>query len=431
MLYASTNRKITPVTFGEAVLSGLAEDGGLFLPASIPELETSFVSNLRSLGLHEISYEVAHPFLAGEIPDKDLRQIIEDSFDFKVPLVSLENETYSLELFHGPTLAFKDFGARFMARVLSYFNRNADRPLTILVATSGDTGSAVAHGFFGIEGISVVLLYPQGKVSRLQEMQMTTLGGNVTALEVQGTFDDCQRLVKEAFQDNTLRPKRRLSSANSINIARLIPQSFYYFYAMSQLREASLPVVFSVPSGNFGNLTAGVLAKRMGLPISLFIAATNVNDIVPEYLESGLFEPRPSIRTISTAMDVGNPSNFVRLLAIYGSVEKMREEILGASFTDNQTRVAMADVYKQYGYILDPHGAIGYLGLKKVGNARNVQGIFLETAHPAKFRETVAQAIGHEIPLPPALAECLNRTKQTTVIPPRFEELKAVLISGL
>lgn len=430
MLYASTNQKIAPVTFGEAVMSGLAEDGGLFVPVSILKLQASFLSNLSSLTFHEICYEVARPFLASDVPDDELKRIVESSFDFKVPLVSLENKTYSLELFHAPTLAFKDFGARFMARVLSYLNRNADRPLTILVATSGDTGSAVAHGFFGIQGISVVLLYPQGKVSNLQEMQMTTLGGNVTALEVQGTFDDCQRLVKEAFRDHPLRQKRRLSSANSINIARLIPQSFYYFYAMSQLQDSNLPVVFSVPSGNFGNLTAGVFAKQMGLPISLFIAATNVNDVVPEYLESGLFKTRPSIPTISNAMDVGNPSNFARLISIYGNVEKMREEIVGASFTDDQTRVAMTNVYKQSGYILDPHGAIGYLGLKKVRNGRNIQGIFLETAHPAKFRETVAEAIGHEIPLPPPLTECLNRKKQTQVIAPRFEELKALLLKA-
>ncbi len=430
MLFTSTGQKIAPVSFREAVLTGLAKDGGLYVPEFIPKLPTSFFDRMPSLSFQDLSYEVAQPFLAGDISDRDIQQIIAESLTFDAPLVPLREGMYALELFHGPTFAFKDFGARFMARVLSHFNRDADCELTILVATSGDTGSAVAHGFYGVDGIRVVLLYPQGKVSLLQEKQMTTLNGNVTALEIQGTFDDCQRLVKTAFQDSELNQKLRLSSANSINIARLIPQTFYYFQAVSRLNDAKTPVVFSVPCGNFGNLTAGIFAKRMGLPVSKFVAATNVNDMVPAFLKSGLFRPRPSIATVSNAMDVGNPSNFSRMLSIYTSVEKMRDEIWGVRFSDDQTKKGMKNVYEESGYILDPHGAVGYLGLNEylLQNNLTAQGIFLETAHPAKFNETVREAIGHEIPIPPALGDCLTKPSKTTVLSSRFEDFKSFLL---
>jgi threonine synthase len=431
MLFSSTNQKVAPVSFRHAVLSGLAEDGGLYVPVSLSPLPSAVLDQIHSLTFQEISHLVAMRFLGDDIPERHVRRMVEATLTFNVPLVRLDDDIYSLELFHGPTYSFKDFGARFMARVLSYFNRSDGDELTILTATSGDTGSAVAHGFFGVEGVSVVLLYPRGKVSELQEMQMTTLGGNITALEIEGTFDDCQRLAKMAFQDPELNLKLRLTSANSINISRLIAQMFYYFYAVSQFDSTPIPLVFAVPSGNFGNLTAGIYARHMGLPVSQFVAATNANEVIPEYLETGRFQPRPSISTISNAMDVGNPSNFARMLAIYESMGNMRKEVWGASFTDEETMQAMKSVFEEFGYVMDPHGAVAYLGLRShlSQTTEKATGIFLETAHPAKFHETVRQAIGHEISIPLDLAECLRKRKHTTVLHPDFGEFKSFLLS--
>lgn len=402
------------------------------MPSQIPSVSTQFLEAIGSLSFQEISFEVAKCLLNGEIPDTALRQIIDDAINFDAPLIRISEGVFVLELFHGPTLAFKDFGARFMARLMSYFTRNENRQLTILVATSGDTGSAVAHGFFRIEGIRVVLLYPSGKVSDIQEKQMTTLGENITALEIAGAFDDCQSLVKQAFLDQDLNEQMNLTSANSINIARLIPQSFYYFFAFSQLKEKNHPVVFSVPSGNFGNLTAGLLAKKMGLPISKFVAATNSNDVVPQYLRSGLFMPRPSIQTISNAMDVGNPSNFVRMLALHGNdLDAMRFNIYGAAFSDQQTKTTIKEVFEQYRYLLDPHGAVGYLGLndylKKA--SQTVNGIFLETAHPAKFLDIVKEVLGTEIEIPERLKKCLTAQKQSASLSCNFDDFKSFLLT--
>ena len=366
------------------------------------------------------------------MPDAELKKIVDHTIQFDAPLVKLEKDVFALELFHGPTLAFKDFGARFMSQLLGYFASQQDREIIILVATSGDTGSAVANGFLGVPGTRVVVLYPSGKVSEIQEKQFTTLQQNVTALEVAGTFDDCQRLVKEAFLDAELRRKFFLTSANSINIARLIPQSFYYFYAYAQLKDKNRPVVFSVPSGNFGNITAGLLAKRMGLPIRRFVASTNINDIVPAYLKTGAFNPRPSSSTISNAMDVGNPSNFSRMLDLFnGNYESLSGEIKGYSFTDEETANAMRNVYASSNYILDPHGAVGYLGLKKYldDSDENATGIFLETAHPSKFKEVVDETLGLGIDIHPTLKEFMKRQKETIKATMDFSAFKEFLLN--
>jgi threonine synthase len=438
MKYRSTSRQCPEVTFREAVLRGLAEDGGLYVPAEIPRLERNFFERLPQLSFPELCVEVARPYLDGEIGDDALRELVAEAMNFPVPLVSLSpplagaSKLHVLEMFHGPTLAFKDFGARFMARVMGHFVRGSGRELTVLVATSGDTGSAVAQGFFGVPGIRVVVLYPSGRVSEAQERQFTTLGGNITALEVAGAFDDCQRLVKQALADVELNEKLFLTSANSINIARLIPQTFYYFAAFAQLGQAEVPVVVSVPSGNFGNLTAGLYAKRTGLAASQFIAATNINDVVPEFLRSGTFRPRPSQQTLSSAMDVGNPSNFARLADLYeNDIGAMRRDLWGCGFTDEETLRAMKSVQERFGYLADPHTAVGILGFETFLKQHSgpCQGIALATAHPAKFAEAVARATGVKPKLPERLAECLARPKKSQPLANSFEELKSFLLA--
>ena len=412
----------------EAVLRGLAPDGGLYMPLHIPHLPADFFTRLPSLSLQEIGIEVAGAFFGDEVLAAELRGIVERAINFDAPLVTLDESTSVLELFHGPTLAFKDFGARFMAQLMSYFARDSKREITILVATSGDTGSAVASGFLGVPNIRVVILYPSGKVSPLQEKQLTTMGGNITALEVNGVFDDCQRLVKQAFVDPELSARLQLASANSINIARLIPQSFYYFYAVGRLGGAR-PIAISVPSGNFGNLTAGLIAKRMGLQVTRFIAATNANDVFGQFLQTGRFEPRASKETISNAMDVGNPSNFARMRELYPALEDMRRDIVSFSFSDKETRAAIGRVFKKIGYILDPHGAVSYLGFQTyLADHPDSRGIVLETAHPAKFPEVVEAELGKKIETPARLAAYAKKEKVSTRIDADFDALKTFLM---
>jgi threonine synthase len=427
MQYYSTNDSTIRVTLKQAVMEGLAADGGLYMPVTIPSLPKDFFLQLPENSFPEISYQVAKVLLGDDVTDEVLRKIINHTIQFEAPLVELEENFYSLELFHGPTLAFKDFGARFLSGLLGYFAEQQSKEITILVATSGDTGSAVANGFFNVPGTRVIVLYPSGKVSEIQEKQFTTLGGNITALEVAGTFDDCQRLVKQAFLDPELKQNLQLASANSINIARLIPQTFYYFHAIAQLKSNDREVVFSVPSGNFGNLTAGLIAKRMGLPISKFIAATNVNDIVPSYLRTGQFSPRPSIQTISNAMDVGNPSNFVRMLELYKNDWKaLVEDVSACIVSDDETKATMLSVFERNHYTLDPHGAVGYNGLKLSLNTNEVS-IFLETAHPAKFGDVVEAAIGSPVAIPARLQSYLSGKKQSIRMGKEFKELKDYL----
>jgi len=434
MKFYSTNNPSVRVDLEHAVTQGLAPDNGLYMPESIPVLPKDFFDTLDQKSFKEIAFAVARNIIGGDIPETELRRIVDHTIQFDAPLTKLEEDVFALELFHGPTLAFKDFGARFMSQLLGYFAKRQKQEIVILVATSGDTGSAVANGFLGVEGTRVVVLYPSGKVSDIQEKQFTTLGQNITALEVDGTFDDCQRLVKQAFLDDKLKSKFYLTSANSINIARLIPQSFYYFYAYAQVKDKNKPVVFSIPSGNFGNLTGGLLAKRMGLPIHQFVAATNVNDVVPEYLHTKTFKPRPSQQTISNAMDVGNPSNFDRILNLYGGdFEALSKEIYGCSFTDAETQAAMRHTYSSTQYVLDPHGAIGYLGLKKfiAESNQKVTGIFLETAHPAKFKEVVDNTLGKKIEIPKPLMKFMEQTKLSKPMQKDFNSLKNYLLQNL
>lgn len=427
----STKNPSSDFSLKDAIFKGLPDDGGLFMPYEIPKLPDAFFENIHNLTLQEIAFEVSKNMLQGAVADDALRKIVEEAINFEVPLVSLDNNMYSLELFQGPTFAFKDFGARFMSRLMAHFIDDQQGKVNILVATSGDTGSAVAHGFLGVKGIHVTILYPSGKVSDMQEKQFTTLGKNITALEVDGTFDDCQRMVKQAFGDKELNNAMKLTSANSINIARLIPQSFYYFYAYSRL-DKSKPLVFSVPSGNFGNLLGGLLAKKMGLPVYKFIAATNANHVVPDYLMSGEFNPRSSVRTVSNAMDVGNPSNFERILNIFGGVfEDIKANIVGKHYTDEETKEIITDVYKAKRYILDPHSAIGYKGLKEYleEEGKDLNGVFLATAHPAKFLEVVKPLIEGNVSIPAALQEAMDKPKQSKSISADFDELKAFLLS--
>ena len=431
MNYYSTNNKSHKVSLQQAVVQGLAADNGLFMPESIPALRPRFFQSLHEKSFQEIAFEVASALVGEELPLSELQKIVKDTISFDAPLVNLNNGIYALELFHGPTLAFKDFGARFLAGLLGYYAQHQAQEMTVLVATSGDTGSAVANGFFNVEGVKVIVLYPSGKVSDLQEKQFTTLGGNITALEIDGTFDDCQRLVKEAFLDVELQRKKMLTSANSINIARLIPQSFYYFWAAAQLNERRKEIVFAVPSGNFGNITAGLLAKRMGLPQVSFIACTNANDIVPTYLQTGVFQPRPSISTISNAMDVGNPSNFARILDLYDhDLSCIQSDIQGFTATDKVTQEAMMDVYVNEKYIMDPHGAIGYLGLKELLNTENQIGVFLETAHPGKFKEVVENSILGSIAIPERLQLFFEKKKQAIQLKNSFEDFKDYILNN-
>lgn len=409
----STNDKSHLVSLREAVFQGLPPDNGLYMPIEIPRLPSHFIENLQSFSFQEIALQVANTLINNSIPSDELKKIILDSINFPAPIVSLNEHIHILELFHGPSLAFKDFGARFMAQLMSYYNQGENKELVILVATSGDTGGAVAAGFLKAQGIRVVILYPSGKVSPLQEKQLTTLGHNITALEVNGTFDDCQALVKQAFLDRDLTSEIRLSSANSINIARLIPQSFYYFEAYKQVKSIKMPVVFSVPSGNFGNLTAGLLAKRMGLPVHHFIAATNINAVVPQYLETGVYQPHPSFATLSNAMDVGNPSNFARMRDLCSTWNIMKEEVSGFSCSDQQTKDGMIEMYQRFNYVIDPHGSVGYLALKDFQKRKPATaGIVLETAHPAKFSEDVESILGHSVEVPDRLSALENEPKR-------------------
>lgn len=426
----STKNTTANFTLKEAIFKGLPDDSGLFMPHNIPVLPKAFFENIQDLSLQEIAFEVSKNILQGAIGDQELKALVEDAINFEVPLVKLENNISALELFHGPTFAFKDFGARFMSRLMAHFIDEKREKVHILVATSGDTGSAVAQGFLGIPGIHVTVLYPGGKVSEVQEKQFTTLGSNITALEVSGTFDDCQRLVKQAFADKELNDVMELTSANSINIARLIPQSFYYFYAYSRL-DKTKPLVFSVPSGNFGNILGGLLAQKMGLPVHKFVAATNANCVVPEYLSSGKFSPRASTRTISNAMDVGNPSNFERILDIFkGAFEDIKMNIVGKFYSDEEVKDIIKKVFKEKGYVIDPHSAIGYQGLKDYlrDESSDLQGVFLGTAHPAKFWEVVEPLIGEKIKLPQTLQEALNRPTQSQKMSANFSDFKEYLI---
>lgn len=434
MKFYSTNNPAAHVTLKHAVIQGLAPDNGLYMPETIPVLPPSFFKDLPHLSFPEIALAVARNLVQNEVPEADLKRIVDHTLQFDAPVVKVEDDVYALELFHGPTLAFKDFGARFMSQLLGYFAQQQDREIVILVATSGDTGSAVANGFLGVEGTRVIVLYPSGKVSDIQEKQFTTLGRNVTALEVDGTFDDCQRLVKQAFLDDALRSQYFLTSANSINIARLIPQSFYYFLAYARLQGNGKPLVFSVPSGNFGNLTGGLLAKRMGLSIDTFIAATNANDVVPEYLHSKVFAPRPSQQTISNAMDVGNPSNFARMLDLYGNdFDTLSKDIKGYRFTDEETRAAMQQVYSRQGYTMDPHGAVAYAGLQqyKKETGRDITGVFLETAHPAKFKDVVDGILPKPVAIPEPLQAFLKQQKQSVRLAADFNSFKEYLVKKL
>jgi threonine synthase len=432
MKFYSTNNRELKVDLKQAVTQGLAPDNGLYMPEEIRTLPKIFFEAMPRLSFQEIALTVARHIIGDDVPDQELKRIVEHTIQFDAPLVKVEENISALELFHGPTMAFKDFGARFMSQLLGYFAKQQDREIVILVATSGDTGSAVANGFLGVEGTRVIVLYPSGKVSEIQEKQFTTLGRNVTALEVEGTFDDCQRLVKQAFLDDDLRKKYFLTSANSINIARLIPQSFYYFYAVAQ--TGNKPVVFSIPSGNFGNLTGGLFAQRMGLPIEKFLAVTNANDIVPEYLETKKFSPRPSQQTISNAMDVGNPSNFARMLDLFDhDFNALSAAITGYRFTDEETRQAMREVYAATKYTLDPHGAIGYLGLKEYFRDKRGEaaGIFLETAHPAKFKDVVDETLGHPVEIPAGLQKFMKQQKQSVPMTGDFKAFREYLISTL
>jgi threonine synthase len=432
MKYYSTNHSAPIASLKEAVTKGLAADKGLFMPESIKRLPEEFFANIDKMTLPEMAYEVASAFFGEDVEPATLKQIVSDTLSFDIPLVKVTDNIYSLELFHGPTLAFKDVGARFMARLLGYFIRQeGEKEVNVLVATSGDTGSAVANGFLGVPGIKVYVLYPKGKVSLTQEKQFTTLGQNITALEVDGTFDDCQALVKNAFMDKELNAHMTLTSANSINVARFLPQAFYYFYAYAQLKRAGKAdnVVMCVPSGNFGNITAGLFAKRMGLPIKRFIAANNRNDIFLQYLNTGIYTPKPSVATIANAMDVGDPSNFARILALYDNkYEDIKAEISGVSYNDAQIRESMKQTYSEDGYTLDPHGACGMRALREM-LAEGETGVFLETAHPAKFSDTVEGAIGAAVVVPEKLKAFMAGKKQSVEISKDFNDLKSYLMS--
>ena len=410
---------------------GLPEDNGLFMPERIPLIPQSFFDKIAQLNFKEIAQTVCQTLLGDVLDNKVISNIVGEVFDFEVPVKQVTSDIYCLELFHGPTLAFKDFGARFMAHLLGHLLDEHDARPCILVATSGDTGSAVAQGFYQVPGIDVVILYPSGKVSEIQEKQLTTIGGNVTALEIKGNFDDCQRLVKTAFLDQDLKKHRNLTSANSINIARLIPQSFYYFQAYAQLKHLNRPMVCSVPSGNFGNLMGGLLAQKMGLPIDHFIVANNKNKVFYNYLKSGSFQAQPSIETISNAMDVGNPSNFVRVMDLFNhDYNSLCKTITGYTFNDDQTRSAISKVYQNSRYIMDPHGAVGYLALEKYLHSNpQAVGVFLGTAHPAKFIDVVQPLVAEPIEIPDQLKQVLNRQKMATLLPATFDELKRFLLS--
>ncbi len=431
MQYYSTNGQTPEVSLQEAVVKGLAADKGLFMPKQIKRLPDSFFNNIQNLSFQEIAFEVAKAFFGEDVEEEALKQIVYDTLSFDVPLVHVNDNIYSLELFHGPTLAFKDVGGRFMSRLLGYFIRKqGQKQVNVLVATSGDTGSAVANGFLGVDGIHVYVLYPKGKVSKIQECQFTTLGQNITALEIDGVFDDCQALVKSAFMDADLNKHMNLTSANSINVARFLPQAFYYFYAYAQLKKLGKEknAVICVPSGNFGNITAGLFGKRMGLPISRFIAANNRNDIFYQYLLTGEYNPRPSVQTIANAMDVGAPSNFARILDLYKNSHKdICAEISGCTYNDDQIRATIKHVFDTHKYLLDPHGAVGYQAVADNLKEGEV-GVFLETAHPAKFKDTVEPIVG-PIEIPAKLQAFMRGEKKSIELSKDFETFKQFLLN--
>lgn len=430
MKYYSLKEPSIRVSFAEATIQGQARDKGLFYPERIPTLPAEFIRDIEQYSPEEIAYRVIQPYVGNEIPEPELRAIVKETINFPIPLVPVQQNTYSLELFHGPTLAFKDVGARFMSRCLGHFVRNQDKKVTVLVATSGDTGGAVASGFYGVEGVNVVILYPSGKVSRVQELQLTTLGNNITALEVEGNFDDCQQLVKGAFADSDLASRLFLTSANSINVARWLPQQFYYFFAWQQWQDKEAPPVISVPSGNFGNICAGLLAFRSGLPVQHFIAACNANDVVTQYLFSGNYQSRKAVATLSNAMDVGDPSNFVRILELFEKDYPSLKKVLSSySITDGQTVETMKQVYRQYNYILDPHGAVGYAALHAYLEQHPRQkGYFLETAHPVKFYETVKSVLNRDITAE-GVAGLLHKEKKSVKMKPDLSRLKEYLLA--
>ena len=429
MNYYSLNKKAPNTSFKDAVIKGIAPDKGLYFPERIAPLPDSFFRNIDNLSYSEIAFEAIKQFVEPDIPESILQQIIDETLSFEFPIVTINDHISTLELFHGPTMAFKDVGARFMARCLGYFNQNNQNEVTVLVATSGDTGGAVANGFLGIPGVNVVILYPGGKVSGIQEKQLTTLGQNITALEVDGVFDDCQDMVKQAFLDTDITNHMQLTSANSINVARWLPQLFYFMFAYKQLHNQYKDIVFSVPSGNFGNICAGMMAQQLGLPINHFIASNNENNVVSSYLNSQEYAPKPSVQTISNAMDVGNPSNFIRIQEIYNhDFDTLKKNLSGFSFTDAETREAMKELYNKYNYIADPHGAVGYLGSKAyLKQNPSAHCVFLETAHPTKFLDVVEKTINTTVTLPKQIQAVMNREKKASKIG-SYQELKNYLL---
>lgn len=435
MLYYSTNNLATPVDFKQATIQGQPPDKGLYFPEQIPVLEKEWIAGFKKLSNEEIAFTIIRPYVGGTIPDERLFKIVGETVNFPIPLVQVSESISSLELFHGPTLAFKDVGARFMSRCLGHFVQGLSKKVTVLVATSGDTGGAVANGFYEVEGVEVVILYPSGKVSPVQEKQLTALGKNIRALEVSGSFDDCQDMVKKAFTDTDLRSRIFLTSANSINVARWLPQQFYYFFALKQWPDWDHLPVISVPSGNFGNICAGILAHRSGLPVKHFIAACNINNSITKYLNSDGSQPpfsftQKAVPTLSNAMDVGNPSNFVRILELFHHrFEDLKSKLSSFSITDEETIEMIGEVYRQYGYLLDPHGAVGYLALRRYIKAHpGEKGIFLETAHPVKFPASVEKIIGHAISIPGEVQVVMSRPKQSIAIPAKYEALKNLLL---
>lgn len=431
MNFYSLNNKAQSVSFKEAVIQGIAPDRGLYFPESITPLPDSFFEGIEALSHQEIAFRAIHQFVKDEIPDEILKDILKDVLDFDFPVVEIEENVATLELFHGPTMAFKDVGARFMARCLGYFSEKKDTNVTVLVATSGDTGGAVANGFLGVHGVKVVILYPSGKVSDIQEKQLTTLGQNITALEVKGTFDDCQEMVKTAFLDRELLDHMKLTSANSINVARWLPQMFYFLFAYKQTKAIGRDIVFSVPSGNFGNICAGLVAQRLRMPVKHFVAATNVNDVVPRYMQTGKYTPKASTSTVSNAMDVGDPSNFIRIRHLFqDDFETLAKTLSSYSFTDAETKAAMLKIFKNDGYTPDPHGAVGYLGLKKYQESHlETYGIFLETAHPVKFLDIVEEVIGESPEIPMQIQKVMDKEKKSVLIA-TYGELKSYLLEA-
>jgi len=425
MRYYSLNNSSPLSSFKKAVQNGIAPDRGLYFPEKITPISEDFINNISDYSNEEIAYEVIKQFIGDEIPTNILKEIIKKTISFDFPVVNLDDNIGSLELFHGPTMAFKDVGARFMSQCLEYFNHNKNEEITVLVATSGDTGGAVANGFLNAKGVQVVILYPKGKVSEIQEKQLTTLGNNITALEVDGVFDDCQEMVKSAFLDKNI--SRNLTSANSINVARWMPQMFYFFFAYKQVSKKYKDIIFSVPSGNFGNICAGLLAQKLGLPIKHFVASTNINDTVPKYLINGVYDPKPSKATISNAMDVGNPSNFIRIQELFdNNLSSLKKSFSSYSFSDDETKIMMKSIYNKFNYISEPHGAIGYLGLKKYGLKTNEFGIFLETAHPVKFLDVVEETLTVNVEIPPQIKEVMSKEKVSILIS-NYQELKNFL----